>query len=210
MLFRSRRVVYAGSSSAYGDREADTAKVEAMAPRPLSPYAVTKLTGEYNMKVWSRCYGVDTAVTRYFNIFGPRQNANSAYAAVIAAFTKALLTGQTPVIHGDGEQTRDFTYVDNVVHANLLAARCEQPIEGEVCNVACGSRISVNHLFASLADALGCPDIQPEYQARRPGDVMHSLADIDKAKQLLGYTPLVSFDHGLAETARWYAANLIG
>lgn len=202
------RVVYAGSSSAYGDPPQDGPKVETMIARPLSPYAVTKLAGEYDMQAWSHCYGLDTAVTRYFNIFGPRQNANSAYAAVIAAFAKAMMGGKTPLIFGDGEQSRDFTFVHNAVHANLLAARCEEKLGGEVFNTACGQRISVNALFASMAGQYGMGDLKPQYEPPRAGDVRHSLADISRAQSVLGYQPLVSFEDGLAQTVAWYKDNL--
>ncbi len=203
------RVVYAGSSSAYGDPPVDGPKVETMIARPLSPYAVTKLAGEYDMRAWSHCYGLDTAITRYFNIFGPRQNANSAYAAVIAAFAKAMMGGQAPLIFGDGEQSRDFTFVHNAVHANLLAARCREKLGGEVFNVACGDRVSVNTLFKSMAEQYGMGDVQPQYDPPRAGDVRHSLADISKCREILGYEPLVSFEQGLAQTVDWYKDNLV-
>jgi len=199
-----RRVVYAGSSSAYGDPPVDSPKVETMPPLPRSPYAATKLAAEHQMRCWSHSYGLDTAVTRYFNIFGPRQNANSAYAAVIAAFAKALLTGEQAVIFGNGEQSRDFTFVHNAVHANLLAARHPDPLEGEVFNTACGQQVSVNTLFKEMAALLGQPDAEPQYQPQRAGDVKHSLADIQKAQQTLGYQPLVDFRTGLEQTVAWY------
>lgn len=204
------RVVYAGSSSAYGDPpDGDTPKVETMPPLPRSPYAATKLAGEHDLRSWVHSYGLDTAVLRYFNVFGPRQNANSAYAAVIAAFAKALMTDQTPMIFGTGEQSRDFTFVHNVVHANLLAARCEQPLEGEVFNVACGQRISVNHLYEQIAGLLGKSDIKPQYHPPRAGDVLHSLADISRAQQTLGFQPLVTFEDGLASTVDWYRTQFV-
>jgi nucleoside-diphosphate-sugar epimerase len=202
-----RRVVYAASSSAYGDPpNPDAPKVETQCPSPLSPYAASKLAGEHAMRAYANCYDLDTACTRYFNIFGPRQNANSAYAAVIAAFAKALLTGQQPTIFGDGEQSRDFTFVHNVVQANLLAARAEAPLQGEVFNVACGQRVSINQLFDRMAKALGQPDAKPVHVEARAGDVRHSLADISKAGQVLGYEPLVMLDAGLAATCDWYAS----
>jgi nucleoside-diphosphate-sugar epimerase len=199
-----QRVVYAGSSSAYGDPPDDGPKVETMPPLPRSPYAAAKLAAEHQMRAWSHSYGLDTAVTRYFNIFGPRQNANSAYAAVIAAFAKALLSGEQAMIFGDGEQSRDFTFVHNAVHANLLAARHDGPLEGEVFNTACGQRVSVNTLYQQMAKMLGQPDAQPLYQPERAGDVKHSLAVIEKAEQTLGYQPLVDFETGLKQTVEWY------
>ena len=206
------RVVFAGSSSAYGDPpgDADTAKVETMPALPRSPYAATKLTGEHTLRSWSHSYGVDTAVLRYFNIFGPRQNANSAYAAVIAAFAKALRGGVAPTIYGDGEQSRDFTFVANAVHANLLAARAQGPLQGEVFNVACGLRVSVNQLHRAMADLWGGESISPIYEAGRAGDVKHSLADIGKAQSSLGYGPIVAFDEGLAVTVEWYREAMSG
>ena len=205
-----QRVVFAGSSSAYGDPpgDADTAKVETMPALPRSPYAATKLAGEHTLRAWSHSYGVDAAVLRYFNIFGPRQNANSAYAAVIAAFAKALHEGKPATIYGDGEQSRDFTYVANAVHANLLAARAEGPVRGEVCNVACGDRVSVNQLHAAMAEIWGGEAISPTYEPGRAGDVKHSLADVSKGQQLLGYRPQVTFSDGLAQTVQWYRERL--
>jgi UDP-glucose 4-epimerase len=154
------------------------------------------------------CYGLDTAALRYFNIFGPRQNANSAYAAVIAAFAKSLAAGRRPVIYGDGEQSRDFTFVDNAVHANLLAARSPRPIGGQVINIACGRAITVNQLARLMAEQLGRPDLTPENQPPRPGDVLHSRADLSRASDLLGYRPIVDFEAGLQATVAWYRASL--
>lgn len=198
-----RRVMFAASSSAYGDSEV-LPKVETMPPLPKSPYAATKVAGESLMRAFSSSYGLDTVSLRYFNIFGPRQNANSAYAAVIAAFAKAILAGQSPTIYGDGTQSRDFTHVDNAVHANLLAARSEQPLGGEVINVACGQRVTVTELAQQAAEALGRPELQPTYAAERAGDVKHSVADLSRAKQLLGYQPITSFADGLRRTLEWY------
>lgn len=200
------RVMFAASSSAYGDTPT-LPKVETMPVRARSPYAANKAYGEALMSAWANSYGeggLDTASLRYFNIFGPRQNANSAYAAVIAAFAKALLAGERPVIYGDGEQSRDFTFVDNAVQANLLAARCETPIKGEVCNVACGQRVTVNELAATMARQLGKPDLTPEHKDNRAGDVKHSLADLTKTKATLGYEPVVDFERGLGVTVDWY------
>ena len=203
-----RRVMYAASSSAYGNPPEDQLKVETMPVLPLSPYAATKLAGEHDMRCWSASYGLDTASLRYFNIFGPRQNANSAYAAVIAAFAKALQSGEQAIIYGDGQQSRDFTFVHNAVHANLLAARCENDLAGQVINVATGLRITVNELFETMARIMHQPDARPHYEPTRAGDVMHSQADITAARQTLDYEPQVDFDTGLAQTIAWYQQNL--
>ena len=203
-----RRVMYAASSSAYGNPPEDQLKVETMPVLPLSPYAATKLAGEHDMRCWSASYGLDTASLRYFNIFGPRQNANSAYAAVIAAFAKALQSGEQAIIYGDGQQSRDFTFVHNAVHANLLAARCENDLAGQVINVATGLRITVNELFETMARIMHQPDARPHYEPTRAGDVMHSQADITAARQTLSYEPQVDFDTGLAQTIAWYQQNL--
>ncbi len=197
------RVTFAASSSAYGDSET-LPKIESMPPMPKSPYAATKLACEHLMRAYSASYGLDTAALRYFNIFGPRQNANSAYAAVIAAFAKALLESKNPIIFGDGTQSRDFTFVDNAVHANLLAARCAEPVRGQVVNIACGRRVDLNELAQIMAEVLGKPDLKPVYEAERAGDVKHSLADLTQARSVLGYEPIVDFRLGLAATAAWY------
>lgn len=203
------RVVYAGSSSAYGDPpDEGAAKVETMTPDPLSPYAAAKLDGEHAMRAWAKCYDLDTTTLRYFNIFGPRQDPNSPYAAVIAAFAKGLCAGEGVSIFGDGEQSRDFTYVDNVVHANLLAARCGEALAGRVFNVACGQRVTVNELFTKMAELLDAGDVEPRYAQARVGDVRHSLASIERAREVLGYEPLVRFTDGLAETVGWYREQL--
>jgi nucleoside-diphosphate-sugar epimerase len=201
-----RRVMFAASSSAYGENPVPW--IETMPVMPRSPYAATKAAGEALLKAYSASYGLDTASLRYFNIFGPRQNANSAYAAVIAAFAKALLAGKRPTIFGDGEQSRDFTFVHNAVHANLLAARREQPIAGEVLNVGCGARISVNQLAAKMAQALGRPDLRPIHEPERAGDIKHSFADLAKSQSLLGYRPIVEFEPGMKQTMDWYRASL--
>ncbi len=198
-----KRVVFAASSSAYGDSPT-LPKVETMPVRPKSPYAATKVAGEAMMRAYANCYDLDTASLRYFNIFGPRQNANSAYAAVIAAFAKALLEGKRPAIFGDGEQSRDFTFVDNAVHANLLAARSGQRIGGEVLNVACGQRVTVTQLAIRMAELMGRAELTPEYAPPRGGDVLHSLADLAKARATLRYEPIVDFDTGLDTTVRGY------
>ena len=199
-----KRVMFAASSSAYGDPPTPGLKKVDMPPLPRSPYAATKLAGEDAMRSWYHSYGLDTAALRYFNIFGPRQNPNSAYAAVIAAFAKAFDKRQPATIFGDGGQTRDFTYVANVVHANLLAALHKKPLEGEVFNVAAGGRIDLNELYHKMAKLFGVEQLKPIYQPVRAGDVRESQADISKAKSILGYSPLVTFDQGLAETVKWY------
>jgi nucleoside-diphosphate-sugar epimerase len=198
-----QRVMFSASSSAYGDTPT-LPKVESMPVQSRSPYAATKAACEAMMTAWACSYGVDTANLRYFNIFGPRQNANSAYAAVIAAFASSLLAGQRPVIFGDGEQSRDFTYVDNAVHANLLAARCPRPLEGAVINVACGQRVTINGLATMMGRLLGRPDLEPIHKDERAGDVKHSLADLSAARELLGYEPIVEFNTGLEPTVAWY------
>lgn len=201
-----RRVLFAASSSAYGENPVPW--VETMPPLPLSPYAATKLAGEALLRAWSGSFGLDTASLRYFNVFGPRQNANSAYAAVIAAFAKAIIGGKQPLIYGDGEQSRDFTYIDNVVHANLLAARSESPINGEVINVGCGGQISVNALAVRVAALLRRPDLQAVHLPDRAGDLKHSYADLDRARAMLKFDPIVDFEAGLAVTLEWYRSVL--
>jgi UDP-glucose 4-epimerase len=201
-----RRVMFSASSSAYGENPVPW--IETMPPLPRSPYAATKLAGEGLLRAYSASYGLDTAALRYFNIFGPRQNANSAYAAVIAAFAKAVLAGKNPVIYGDGEQSRDFTYVDNAVHANLLAARCERKIEGEVINVGCAVRISVNDLAVTVSQMLGKPGLTATHLSERAGDIKHSFADLERAREMLGYQTIVDFPTGLRPTLEWYRAAL--
>lgn len=208
-----RRVMFAASSSAYGDTPT-LPKTESMPVLPRSPYAANKVACEALMRAYAISYakkdsgaGPDTVNLRYFNIFGPRQNANSAYAAVIAAFATALLNGKKPVIYGDGQQSRDFTYVDNAVHANLLAARAPGRLEGRVCNVACSQRVDVNELAAAMAEILGKPELTPEHLPERAGDVKHSLADLANTKATLGYEPVVPFVQGLGETVKWYASQ---
>ena len=197
-----KRVMFSASSSAYGSNPVPW--VETMPVLPRSPYAATKVADEALMRAWSHSYGLDTACLRYFNIFGPRQNANSAYAAVIAAFAKALHAGERPTIYGDGEQSRDFTFVANAVHANLLAARHDRPLEGSVLNVGCGDRISVNDLAVEMAKAWDRPDLTPVHQPERAGDIKHSFADLQKTTATLGYKPQVTFHDGLAATIDWY------
>ncbi len=201
-----KRVMFAASSSGYGDNPVPW--IEHMPSLPKSPYAATKVAGESLMRAYTASYGLDTAPLRYFNIFGPRQNANSAYAAVIAAFAKAILANQEPVIYGDGEQSRDFTFVHNAVHANLLAATRSHPIDGEVINVGCGGQISVNDLARQVAQMLGKPQLRPKYQPARAGDLKHSFADLQRARSILQYEPIVSFAPGLKTTLAWYQSVL--
>ncbi len=209
-----RRVMFAASSSAYGDNPVPW--VEHMPVRPQSPYAATKVAGEALLRAYAGSYGLDTVSLRYFNIFGPRQNANSAYAAVIAAFAKALLAvpPAAPTIYGDGEQTRDFTFVHNAVHANLLAARHNGPLAGEVINVGTGVQISVNALAAMMAESLleagekSGAALKPRREPERAGDLKHSFADLAKCRSILGYNPIVNFREGLDATSAWYASVL--
>ncbi len=196
-----RRFVYASSSSVYGDTPT-LPKVETLPTNPLSPYAVAKLAGEQYCRVFFRLYGLETVCLRYFNVFGPRQDPNSEYAAVVPKFIAAMSKRQPPVIHGDGTQSRDFSYVSNVVEANLLAASANG-IGGEVFNIACGQQASLLDLVASLNRILGT-SIEPSFGPPRPGDVKHSMADIDHARLLLGYEPRVLFEAGLARTADWF------
>ena len=203
----AKRVMFAASSSAYGETEI-LPKLESFPPTPLSPYASSKVAGEGLLRAWAHCYGVDTVALRYFNIFGPRQTADSAYAAVIAAFAKAMLQGQRPTIFGDGEQSRDFTYVDNAVHANLLAARSVRAIRGDVMNVAVGKRVTLNQLARVMAGALGRHDLTPVHHPPRAGDVKHSLADLTHARNVIGYEPVVDFETGLRATMDWYRTAL--
>lgn len=200
-----RRVVYAGSSSAYGDA-ATLRKHESLLPKPISPYAVAKLAGEYYMGAFARVYGLETVVLRYFNVFGPYQDPTSHYSGVLAIFSQKMLDGQQPTIYGDGEQSRDFTYIDNVVHANLLAAAAPgDKVTGQVMNAATGSRITLNETFELLRGLTGYKGI-PKYDNQRSGDIRDSLADISLAKELIGYTPLVDFSEGLRRTVNWYKA----
>ncbi|RMF94525.1 MAG: SDR family oxidoreductase [Candidatus Schekmanbacteria bacterium] len=192
-----RRIIFAGSSSAYGDTEEDS-KYEEMKPSPLSPYAITKVTGEYYCKVFSNLYGIETVILRYFNVFGPRQDPSSPYSGVISIFVKKMKSGERPTIFGNGKQSRDFTFVKNVVNANMLASE-KEGISGEIINIACGKRVTVNQLVDELNEILGT-NIKPIYADPRPGDILHSLADIRKAERLLGYKPEVHFKEGLRKT----------
>lgn len=196
-----KRVVYAASSSAYGDQAGD-AKAESMNPAPISPYGAAKLAGEYYAAAFTRSYGLETVSLRYFNVFGPRQDPDSAYAAVIPKFIAAMLRGQRPTIFGDGRQSRDFTYIDNVVEGNLLACTAPAAV-GETINLAAGGRVTLNDLVARLNDILGS-DLAPIHAAERPGDILHSQADISKARELLGFEPTVDFSEGLRRTVDWY------
>jgi UDP-N-acetylglucosamine/UDP-N-acetyl-alpha-D-glucosaminouronate 4-epimerase len=200
-----RRVVYAASSSAYGDQPT-LPKVEDMAPDPLSPYAVAKLVGEYYCQVFTRVYGLETISLRYFNVFGPRQDPGSQYSGVVSRFISALCSNQTPVIFGDGEQSRDFTYIDNVVSANLKAATTSKGV-GQVINVALGERITLNQLLGELKQLIGCTDVVAEYREPRVGDVRHSLADITRAQELLGFDPVIELREGLQRTVDWWKAS---
>jgi nucleoside-diphosphate-sugar epimerase len=196
-----RRVVYAGSSSAYGNT-ATLPKVETMATAPLSPYALQKLVAEQYCQMFTALYGLETVTIRYFNVFGPRQDPSSPYSGVISLFISALCEGRRPTIYGTGEQTRDFTYVANVVDGVLRAARAAGA-SGEVINVATGGRVSLNQLFRTLADLIGA-DIEPVYEPDRAGDVRDSQADIGKARRILGYEPTAGFWVGLEQTIAWY------
>lgn len=198
---RVKRVVYAGSSSAYGDTPT-LPKVETMHPAPLSPYALQKLVVEQYAQLFTRLYGLETVTIRYFNVFGPRQDPSSPYSGVISLFISALCEGRQPTIYGDGAQTRDFTYVANVVDGVLRASRANAA-NGEVINVATGGRISLNQLFGTIRGLVGATT-EPKYADPRPGDVRDSQADISKARALLGYEPTVSFEEGLKRTVAWY------
>jgi UDP-glucose 4-epimerase len=201
-----RRVVYAGSSSAYGDTPT-LPKQEEMLPNPISPYAVAKLAGEHYMGAFTRVYGLETVVLRYFNVFGPYQDPTSHYSGVLAIFCRRMLAGEQPTIYGDGEQSRDFTYIDNVVHANLLAVSAPaEKVSGRMMNLATGKRITLNETFAILRELTGYRG-QPAYEAVRAGDIRDSLADIRLAHELLGYEPIVDFREGLRRTVEWYRSG---
>jgi len=196
-----RRVVYAASSAAYGDQPG-AAKSESMRPAPISPYGVAKLAGEYYAAAFSHNFDLPTVCLRYFNVFGARQDPHATYAAVIPKFIAAMLRGQRPTIYGDGLQSRDFSYIDNIVHGNLLA--CTAPdASGETINLATGGRVLLNDLVAALNHIIGS-ELAPIYRDARPGDIKHSQASIDKARDLLGYAPIVSFAEGLQRTVDWY------
>lgn len=196
-----KRVIYAASSSAYGDTPS-LPKKEEMSPHPLSPYALQKLVGEQYCRLFYQLYGLETISLRYFNIFGPKQDPNSIYSAVIPRFIDALVSGRPPTIYGDGEQSRDFTYIENVVHANLLAMDAERT-QGEVVNIACGRRVSLNQLLRILQDIIGS-HIPPLYEEPRKGEPRHSLADIGRAREVLNYSPRVGIEEGLRRTVEYF------
>ena len=200
-----KRVIYAASSSAYGNQET-LPKVETMFPEPLSPYAAAKLMGEYYCKVFSSVYGLETLSLRYFNVFGPRQNPSSMYSGVISRFVDALMSDKTPVIYGDGEASRDFTYITNVVDANIKAAQTAKGV-GEVVNVANGERISLNELLGVLKKITGNENVAADYQEERKGDVKHSQADNKRAVEWLGYEKLVGLEEGLQRTIDWWKSS---
>ena len=200
-----RRLVYAASSSAYGDQPTSP-KIESMRPEPLSPYAAAKLVGEYYCQVFHRSYGLETFCLRYFNVFGPRQDPSSPYSGVISQFVDRLLKGQRPIIYGDGEQTRDFTYVSNAVEANMRAAESKRGM-GEVMNVANGQQVSINQLFQRVRQVIGRDDIEPEYKPARTGDILHSLADVSRAREYLGFEPRIRLEEGLRLTVESLAGS---
>jgi nucleoside-diphosphate-sugar epimerase len=198
-----RRFMYAGSSSVYGDAKT-LPKREDMPTHPLSPYAAGKAAGESYLRIFAELYGMETVTIRYFNVFGPRQDPGSPYSGVISLFATSLLSGKAPVIYGDGQQSRDFTYVDNVVLGNLLALRAKGPLVGQAVNVATGHRVTLKQLLASMAKGLGVP-ARAVHKPARQGDIRHSLADIRRAAKLIGYKPTVDFETGLARTLEWYS-----
>jgi nucleoside-diphosphate-sugar epimerase len=200
-----KRVVYASSSSLYGDSPT-LPKHEGMMPNPLSPYGAQKLFAEMYCQVFTKAYGLETVSLRYFNVFGPRQDATSQYSGVLALFIPAVLQGRRPTIYGDGLQSRDFTYVQNVVEANLLACTAAG-VGGQAFNIACGDRITVNSMLQQINEITG-KDISPIYVEPRSGDIKHSQADITRAREHLGYAPKVSFSHGLGQTIEWYRKNI--
>lgn len=203
---KAARFVLAGSSSAYGD-DPTLPKIETQPTRPLSPYAASKLAGEAALVAWAHSYNLSAVTLRFFNVFGPRQSPDSAYAAVIAAFAKRLSAGQAPTIFGDGTQTRDFTPVANVALALLLAASVPTPLAGEIVNVGTGRRTSLTELAQIMAGLFGHPHLSPTFAPPRAGDVPHSQADLSRARQLLGYQPVAELESGLAETIAWFRAG---
>jgi nucleoside-diphosphate-sugar epimerase len=200
----TRRLVFAASSSAYGELEVSP-KVEHLAPQPLSPYAVSKLAGEYYCRVFTHCYGLESISLRYFNIFGPWQDPTSQYSAVIPKFITAMLAGQAPTIFGDGETTRDFTFIDNALRANLLAAEAPK-LRGETVNIGVNRAVSLNQLVEILNGLLGT-SIRPKYEPARAGDIKHSLADIGAARRAIGYEPQVQLEEGLRRTIEFYRSQ---
>jgi len=201
-----QRLVYAASSSAYGDHDASI-KTETLEVRPKSPYAVQKLCGEFYASVYSDLFGLRTVALRYFNVFGPRQNPKSQYAAVVPAFVTRMLRGESPIVYGTGQQSRDFTFIENVIEANLSALNAPDEACGETVNIGCGGSITLLELIASINETLGS-QIEPIFEPERAGDVMHSRADIAKANRLLGYDPQISVQDGLARTIEWYRGSL--
>jgi nucleoside-diphosphate-sugar epimerase len=197
-----RRVVFAASSSAYGDT-AELPKRETMTPNPKSPYAAQKLTGEHYLRIFFEIYGLETVSLRYFNVFGPRQDPESTYAAVIPRFITTVLRGESPTVYGDGLQTRDFTYIDNVIQANLAACAAPKAACGRVVNIACGERVSLLDIL-EIVYGLAGKRVSPKFEPGRVGDVRDSLADISLARDLIGYDPRVPFAKGLAQTFRWF------
>lgn len=204
---RVKRLVYASSSSAYGDQPAKV-KSEDLKPMPLSPYAITKLTGEYYCGVYYSIFGLETISLRYFNVFGPNQDPASEYSAVIPRFITAVLQERQPTIYGDGYQSRDFTYVENNIMANLLAAKASNGL-GQTINIACGTNYNLHDLLRIIGEVTG-KQIEPKYAPPRKGDVKHSLADIGLARELIGYEVLVPFEEGIRRTVEWYRAELAG
>jgi UDP-glucose 4-epimerase len=203
---RIRRVVYAASSAAYGD-DPQLPKIETMPPAPISPYGGSKLAGEQYAQIYARAYGLETVCLRYFNVFGPRQDPQSEYAAVIPKFITAALTGRQPRIFGDGTQSRDFCFIDNVVEANFKAASADaRAVSGGVFNIACGQATDLNHVVALIGDCLG-RKLSAIYEDERAGDIKHSWADISAARSRLGYSAAISFAEGLARTIDWYKAK---
>jgi nucleoside-diphosphate-sugar epimerase len=202
-----RRVIFAASSSAYGDQQ-ESPKHEGMVPLPISPYAASKVAAEGYMRGYAASYGLETLSLRYFNVFGPYQDPQGPYAAVIPAFVGRLLKGERPVVYGDGEQSRDFCYIDNACQANWLAAAAPAKVcNGQAINIACNRRTSLNEILAILNRLLGT-SVQADYQPPRPGDVRHSLAKIDRAHETIGYEPKIHFEEGLTKAIDWYKANL--
>jgi nucleoside-diphosphate-sugar epimerase len=202
-----KRIVFAASSSAYGNR-AESPKHEGMDPRPISPYAASKIACEAYLQGYAASYGLETFCLRYFNVFGPRQDPFGAYAAVIPAFVSNLLKGTEPVVFGDGEQSRDFCYIDNVCHANWLAANAPAAVcDGRAVNIACNQATTLNEILKQLGKLMNV-EVRARYEPERAGDVKHSLADISLAKQRIGYEPQVYFEEGLARSIEWYKANL--
>ena len=202
----ARRLVYAASSAAYGDAP-ELPKLETMAPAPISPYGASKLAGEYYCQVYAQAFGLETVALRYFNVFGPRQDPKSEYAAVIPKFITAALAGQTPRIFGDGTQSRDFCHIDNIIEANLKAATgSAAQVSGQMFNIACGVATDLNQVVAVIGEILG-RRVEARHEPERSGDIKHSYANIDKARQRLDYTAAVSFAEGLRRTLEWYRSN---